>query len=167
MGGKREFGACAQVTFRVTIIIPDLDSTRTASRGKFGVRPRYQHFTAFGLSLFSRFTLRNPGFRNGMGLFLGGEPNHISWGDLHPGLADVDVRFIASHAQWACSAHILSPRGKSSDGYITDACILAARLADSIIPIWRSATSLYSGVSLVVNSCRIFSLRHRDPNYPS
>ena len=67
-----------QVTCRVTIIIPDLDSTRTASRGKFGAHPSYQHFTAFGLSLFSRFTLRDPGFRNGMGLFMGGEPSHTS-----------------------------------------------------------------------------------------
>ena len=61
--------------------------------------PRYQHFTAFGCNLFHFFTLRKLGCRKEKGLLVGGEPNHISWGDLNPGLAEVGVKFNT------CQAH--------------------------------------------------------------
>ena len=48
-----------------------------------------------GCNLFLLFTLRKPGFRKGNGLLDGGEPNHISWRDLYPGLAEVVVEFNA------------------------------------------------------------------------
>ena len=70
----------------------------------------------------------------------------------------------ALHTQLACSAHRLFPFGKASFGYRSDACILPAKSAASIIATWRSATPFSSGVSTVVSSCLIFSRVHREPN---
>ena len=88
-------GTWAQVTCRVATTRPDLHRMRIASRGQFGAGPRYQHLTAFSCNLFLLFTLRKPGFRKGNELLDGGEPNHISKGDLNPRLAEVAVKFNA------------------------------------------------------------------------
>ena len=68
---------------------------RIASRRLFAAGPRYQHLTAFGCNLFLLITLRKTGLRKRKGVLDGDEPNHISWGDLNPGLAEVAVQFNA------------------------------------------------------------------------
>ena len=70
------------------------------------VRPYIVAILAFGSDLLTRFTRQTAGLRNGHTAPRGGgEPYHISYGDLSPGLPVVAVQLRAWHAHDAASAH--------------------------------------------------------------